>query len=294
MKSITLYIVILFSFLNGYSQLSLSRIRANYAEVLYVLNGTVSSNVLDEIIRTHQSFGDSHISNEMILSSLISKNSTTDITNELTRNCFNKIELKKNDSIFLKTLSPITESILELPLFINFYTLFAKSYNNQSSLLQEYFDVFSFKNKYFSNMPDNENSIASCDFLDWAIQFPKEIKHFDSLYRNECKFWNNGDCNNSSLKNFKGVIETYFNENSFYRMKLPASVFQQKKNDSNVTLSIESFGTDIRLFIENSFIEILERKPTDSELNSFTEYITNNKEVTPSLVYLALLMIKNG
>lgn len=274
-----------------FSQQSLSKVRANYAEDLFLLYSHSSTNKLDGIIKTYQSLGDKDIANKLILESLIFGNliSSVDAENEEVMPTF---ILSKKDSVYLKSLPQISEQLHLLPSLLSIYTLFAKSYLSESSFLYELSNMMENRSLNFPNMPKFEDYRKVESFFKWGTTYTNELDYFSQSIKNFCNTWKGNECKGDDFKVFIDTVNTYFIDNSFYKVWLPAYSYETEKS-FNPIISFDMMYENPSGYVNQLYELVLERKPTENELASITKYISENSEVTPELVFLSFLLKKH-
>lgn len=297
MSRYIIYITLIFSFFNALAQTSLSKVRADYAQILHLISGNVSASKLDEIIKNFQSLGDEEIAHRIISESLLFFNKSQTRAYNMDKS---PVILSHADSMFLKELSPITQDLTQLPYFIYFSSIFSKSYNNRYSFLGEYFKLNEYQNDSFPNFPMESDNVdffkQNMIILNWAIQFPQEIKFFDYVYRSSCKEIKGKICSEEDLINYYEMIYVHFNDSSFYKAWLPLTYkeYESKVTFSTSIVSKKEMFQDLDKFLDDAYLSILDRTPTSSELDSLKNYIEKNKdEMSPELIYLALILKKH-
>lgn len=274
-----------------FSQQPLSKVRANYAEDLFLLYNHSSTGKLDRIIKTYQSLGDKDIANKLILESLIYSN--LNLSNENANEDFIPILLlSQKDSAYLTSLPQISDKLYLLPSLLSIYTLFAKSYLNESSFLYEYSSMMESKSVNFPNMPKFDDYRNIEIFFSWGTKYTNELSYFSELFKNLCNTWNGKECREGDFISFIDTVNNYFIENSFYKIWLPVYSYETEKS-FNPIISFDLMYENPTGYINQLFDLVLERKPTDNELSSITKYITENTEITPELVLLSFLLKKH-
>lgn len=296
-KYILLVFVVVINSNSAFTQVNLSKVRAGFAETLYSLKGNASSTWIDEMIKTYQSFGDTYIAVNMMMESFVIGDNEEVSTDINPIPSLYDYKLSKSDSLKLNNLPPINRDLYKLPSYLMLYSLFANVYCLQASFLKEYFDLKSLKSTLLPNIPkleDNDN--FELDFLKWTLNFPEESKYISDRYYASCSLWKKADCTNEDLLLFKENINTYVIDNSFYKVWLPDYAIKQSDNNdsSNLHFTNDQMRQNIEGFLKDAFSIILDREPSEQEIVRFSNYIEANQDVTPELVFLALLMIKNG